>query len=159
MKLFARIFDPYFSIIFVMTYKYRQTASTQHYLSRPVSEGTKGVKRRKWDAGMCEGKRAPRLSQSTSVWSRGRYLTPCTSSSCSTSSGIRPFTVIAYTPRTYLSSPVYQYPHPKKKGVERKCKNKPRTRSLPPRHPAFLRVSDRNCPVEMRRRTRLNAIR
>ena len=63
MKLFARIFDPYFSIIFVMTYKYRQTASTQHYLSRPVSEGTKGVKRRKWDAGMCEGKaRSPPVS-------------------------------------------------------------------------------------------------
>jgi hypothetical protein len=73
--------------------------------------------------------------------------------------------VIAYTPRTYLSSPAYQHPHPKKKkegGKEvqwDKGKNKLRTRSLPPRHPAFLRVSDRNCPVEMRRRTRLNAIR
>jgi hypothetical protein len=43
--------------------------------------------------------------QSTSVWSRGRYLMPCDSSSCSTSSGIRPFTVIAYNPRAYLSTP------------------------------------------------------
>ena len=46
--------------------------------------------------------------QSTSVWSRGRYLMPCDSSSCSTSSGIRPFTVIAYIPRAYLSIHVEQ---------------------------------------------------
>jgi hypothetical protein len=35
---------------------------------------------------------------------------------------------------------------------------KKRTRSLPPRHPAFLRIGDRNAPVEMCRRTRLNPI-
>jgi hypothetical protein len=39
-----------------------------------------------------------------------------------------------------------------------KTKTKKRTRSLPPRHPAFLWISDRNGPVEMRRRTRLNPI-
>ena len=95
--------------------------------------------------------------QSTSVWSRGRYLTPCESRSCSTSSGIRPFTVIAYTPRTYLSNTQ----HKKTRQAELGQKQRPpgRTCSLPTRHPALFWVHDRDAPVEMCRRAGLNTIR
>lgn len=163
-KVSARICDPYPSIIFIMTYK----DSTEHHFSKPESKEktmTGKSKRQEWDAGMWEGLR---VCQSTSVWSRGRYLIPCTSSSCSTSSGIRPFTVIAYTPRTYLSSPVCQHPHKQtkkegreevRKAMDKNNNNGKRTRSLPPRHPAFLRIRDRNGAVKMRRCTRLNAVR
>jgi hypothetical protein len=41
-KSSARIYDPYPSIRFAMTYKYRKTASAQHHFSRPESEGKKG---------------------------------------------------------------------------------------------------------------------
>ena len=64
---------------------------------------------------------------------------------------------MAYTPRTYLSSPrrvAHQQITTTQKGI-----TAGRTRSLPPRHPALLRIDDRDGPVKVRGRTSLDAIR
>lgn len=117
------------------------------------TEGKKNASTGTTGAGVGWREHTTPTCQSTSVWSRGRYLIPWASSSCSTSSGMRPFTVMAYTPRTYLSSSGSLA-----SGKEWIMKDSRRTCSLPARHPALLRICDCNGPVKMRRCTSLNAI-
>ena len=87
-----------------------------------------------------------------SVWSRGRYLIPRFSSSASTSSGTRPFTRTAYTPRTYFAT-IPQHPSARIPQATKKTL----TRPLPPRHPA-LTVHDRDDALKVRRRARRDAV-
>jgi hypothetical protein len=87
----------------------------------------------------------PMASQSWSVWSLCRYRIPRFSRSASISSGIRPFTRTAYIPRAYFAvgGEVSQTsPRIGFKGV--------RTCSLPPCHPAAVRVNHRDDTLEER---------
>lgn len=91
--------------------------------------------------------------QSCSDPSRGRYLMLRLSSSASTSSGTRPFTRTAYIPRAYFAMTALSG-HVLYAGKRRGL-----TCSLPPCHPALLRVDDRNDTLKMSSCARLNPVR
>lgn len=84
-------------------------------------------------------------SQSWSVWSLCRYRIPRFSRSASISSGIRPFTRTAYIPRAYFAvdGEVSQTSPRNDPGRVRTC-------SLPPRHPAAIRINHRDDTLEER---------